>query len=85
MAANVLAEVAYLLATSAEDRVYRRTLRSQLPEGRIRLRARGGVQNDIGGRFRDALRSFEASGWIAREGEGVVILDRGALWDFATR
>lgn len=80
---RIAGEVAELLATSPEDRVYRRALRGLLPEGTLRPRPDGGQRNDVSTRLRDALRAFEREGWVARDEEAVVILDRAALWFYA--
>lgn len=76
-------EVAGHLATSPQDRVWRREVRARLPHGTIRERPSGGHQNSVSGRVRDALRAFEANGWVLRDAEAVQILDRVALWEFS--
>lgn len=80
---GVAGEVADFLATSPDDRIFRRELRRLLPEGRTWERANGGQHNNVSLRLRDALRAFEREGWVARDEEAVVILDRAALWLFA--
>ncbi len=82
---NIAREVAEHLATSPDDRVWRQTLRAQLPAGTIRARRDGGHQNNVSGRVRDALREFETNGWVARDSGAVQILDRVALWDYSQR
>jgi hypothetical protein len=80
---NIAREVAEHLATSPDDRVWRRELRARLPEGVIRDRPCGGKHDSVSSNARDALRAFERQGWIARDAEAVQILDRMALWEFS--
>lgn len=81
---SISREVAEHLATSPEDRVYRRALRGLFSEGTARPRPNGkGQHNKVSQRFREALRAFEREGWLVREEGTVVVLDRAALWLYA--
>lgn len=81
---SVAVQVALTLALSPNDWTSRRDLRAILPEGRTRPRLNGqGWQNDVSTRLRDVLRDFERAGWLRRDDVAVLVLDRGALYDFA--
>lgn len=85
---------AYALAVIGLDVVHRATIRAMLPKGvRAGVGNRGRLTASLKGekrsrnktseQYQDALRTFEARGWITRGREFLQVLDRQALFDNA--